>query len=393
MQDVRKALDDKNLDADLDRHAEPLARADDHLGAARRARTSTSRSRAATTSTRAGSRVEAARKYDRIVQHGTQSRSDAAWAEVAAVVKSGKYGKLLVSRGLLLQAAREHRRQADHRRRRRSSTSTSGSARRPSSRTTPTCVHYNWHWFWDFGNGDIGNQGVHQMDIARWVIPGATLPTKVWSLGGRFGYEDQGQTPNTQIAVMDFGDAQLIFEVRGLVGQAQEQDFPVKSRSATSIYTTEGRIAERAVLPQGRRQGRAAGEGRGQGDARAARSATSSPPSAAARSEDLNADVEHRPLLGGPLPPGQHLVPPGREGAVRQQDEDAGRQPRSRRDLENLRENLKGVGVRLDETTYQLGRTLTVDPMNERFVGEGAEAANLLLSRPYRAPFVVPETV
>ena len=48
-------------------------------------------------------------------------------------------------------------------------------------------VHYNWHWFWDFGNGDIGNQGVHEMDVARWAIPGATLPTKVWSLGGRFG--------------------------------------------------------------------------------------------------------------------------------------------------------------------------------------------------------------
>ena len=76
-------------------------------------------------------------------------------------------------------------------------------------------VHYNWHWFWDFGNGDIGNQGVHQMDIARWLIPGAngqsaTYPRTVLSLGGRFGYRDQGQTANTQISVMDFGDTQLI---------------------------------------------------------------------------------------------------------------------------------------------------------------------------------------
>src|SRR5205814_2008551 len=77
-------------------------------------------------------------------------------------------------------------------------------------------VHYNWHWFWDFGNGDIGNQGVHQMDVARWLIPGATLPKSVVSVGGRFGYEDQGQTANTQIAVLDFGDTHLIFEVRGL---------------------------------------------------------------------------------------------------------------------------------------------------------------------------------
>src|SRR5207245_2767701 len=77
-------------------------------------------------------------------------------------------------------------------------------------------VHYNWHWFWDFGNGDIGNQGVHEMDKARWLIPGATWPKTVISLGGRFGYTDQGQTPNTQISVMDYGGTLLIFEVRGL---------------------------------------------------------------------------------------------------------------------------------------------------------------------------------
>ena len=83
--------------------------------------------------------VEAARKYNRIVQHGTQSRSEpAAGPTPPRSIKSGKLGKLLVSRGALLQAARQHRRQAEHRRRRASSTSTSGSARRRSSRSTPT---------------------------------------------------------------------------------------------------------------------------------------------------------------------------------------------------------------------------------------------------------------
>src|SRR5262249_26932322 len=79
-------------------------------------------------------------------------------------------------------------------------------------------VHYRWHWFWDFGNGDIGNQGVHEMDIARWAIPGATLPQSAFCLGGRFvGPEGaQGQTANTQAAVLNFGPTQLIFEVRGL---------------------------------------------------------------------------------------------------------------------------------------------------------------------------------
>ena len=78
-------------------------------------------------------------------------------------------------------------------------------------------VHYNWHWFWDFGNGEIGNQGVHQMDIARWAMPDGAVPTSVISLGGRFGYKDQGQTPNTQLTVIDFGGPKIIFEDRGLV--------------------------------------------------------------------------------------------------------------------------------------------------------------------------------
>ena len=82
-------------------------------------------------------------------------------------------------------------------------------------------MHYNWHWFWDTGNGDIGNQGVHEMDVARWAIPNATLPRSVFSLGGRFGYKDQGQTPNTQVAVFDFDGVTLLFEVRGLPVKAQ----------------------------------------------------------------------------------------------------------------------------------------------------------------------------
>jgi predicted dehydrogenase len=63
-------------------------------------------------------------------------------------------------------------------------------------------VHYRWHWFWDFGNGDIGNQGVHEIDKARWAIPGATLPKSAISLGGRIGFKDQGQTACTQIAIL-----------------------------------------------------------------------------------------------------------------------------------------------------------------------------------------------
>ena len=76
---------------------------------------------------------------------------------------------------------------------------------------------YNWHWFWDTGNGDIGNQGVHEMDIARWGLGKAGLPKSVVSTGGKYVYTDDQETPNTQIATFDYGDTQIVFEVRGLL--------------------------------------------------------------------------------------------------------------------------------------------------------------------------------
>src|SRR3970040_728014 len=76
---------------------------------------------------------------------------------------------------------------------------------------------YNWHWFWDTGNGDIGNQGIHEMDTARWGLGKAGLPNSVVSTGGKYVYTDDQETPNTQTAAFDYGDSQIVFEVRGLL--------------------------------------------------------------------------------------------------------------------------------------------------------------------------------
>jgi hypothetical protein len=84
---------------------------------------------------------------------------------------------------------------------------------RPFSRNR---FHYNWHWFWDTGNGDIGNQGAHEMDKARWGL-NRGLPKHVSSTGGKFLYQDDQETPNTQIATFDYGDCQITFDVRGLI--------------------------------------------------------------------------------------------------------------------------------------------------------------------------------
>jgi predicted dehydrogenase len=77
--------------------------------------------------------------------------------------------------------------------------------------------NYNWHWFWDTGNGDIGNQGVHEFDIARWGLGDVAMPKSVVSTGGKFVYDDDQETPNTQLATLVYPKAQLVFEVRGLL--------------------------------------------------------------------------------------------------------------------------------------------------------------------------------
>ncbi len=207
--------------------------------------------------------VEAARHYKRIVQHGTQSRSSHDWALAAAAIQSGKLGKLNVSRALCykprgsigMKPNTDPPEQVDF-------DIWLGPA--PKQPYHANLVHYNWHWFWDFGNGDIGNQGVHQMDIARWLIPAAssnghsasaTFPKTVLSLGGRFGYRDQGETANTQISVMDYGDTQLIFEVRGLTDRCVQGSEGRQYRPSRRRNDRRGQ-----VLSQRKNQSGAAGE-------------------------------------------------------------------------------------------------------------------------------------
>ena len=153
-----------------------------------------------------------------MVQHGNQRRRSHSRAEEIAALQSGKYGKLLVSKGYCckqrwsigFKPVEAPPQTLDW-------NIWVGPA--PMQDFHRNLVHYNWHWFWDFGNGDIGNQGVHEMDVARWAIKNGTLPTKVWTIGGRFLPDgpDQGQTPNMELSVMEFGDVLLVFDVRGLV--------------------------------------------------------------------------------------------------------------------------------------------------------------------------------
>jgi predicted dehydrogenase len=160
--------------------------------------------------------VAAARKYNRIVQQGSQSRSAPALQEAVQKMRTGLLGDIYMARGLCYKW-------------------------RPSIGHTPVepvppgvhydlwlgpatdhaftrnRFHYNWHWFWDYGNGDLGNQGIHEVDIARWGL-GVKYPKKVSAIGGHFMFDDDQETPNTLNGVFEFDDhgktKMMVFEVR-----------------------------------------------------------------------------------------------------------------------------------------------------------------------------------
>lgn len=329
--------------------------------------------------------VDMARKKGRIVQHGTQSRSDAAWAGAIEFIRSGKAGKLQVARGLVYKP----RKSIGFKKPEAAPETLDfnlwlGPA--PEQPFHKNLVHYNWHWFWDTGNGDIGNQGVHQMDIARWGIDGATLPKQVISLGGRFGYEDQGQTPNTQIAIFDYGPAQLIFEVRGL----PTENYPHAGPSGDNVFHCEGGLVTRHhFYPKGSDQPEKIPSGSvGPGGGHFANFIT------AVRSRnqaELNADILEGHYSSALCHLANISYRLGEKVPFNPQTKAFGDNKDAYETLARMEQHLTRNALKLDGEKYQLGRQLALNAEKEIFVGD--DEANRLLTRQYRAPFVVPEKV
>jgi len=226
------------------------------------------------------------------------------------------------------------------------------------------------------------------MDVARWAIPGATLPTKVWSLGGRFAEQDQGQTPNMQMAVFEYGDVLLLFEVRGLV--EKNSGYPLKVLN--EYYTDAGKIAEGKFYP---RNGGAA-EPLARFDVKVTPGGAFGSFLHAVRSrkvEEVNADVAHGHYSSALCHLANISYRLGEKVPFVAETKKLGDNREVAQSFENLRENLSAVGIKLEESNYQLGRVLRFDPKRERFIGDGAKQANAFLSRPYRKPYVVPNRV
>lgn len=322
--------------------------------------------------------VEAAKKYNRIVQHGTQNRSLSKWSNLANEIASGKKGRLEVALG----TCHKRRNSIGHKGTKNPPTELdfdlwTGPA--PKEKYHENLVHYNWHWFWNYGNGDIGNQGVHQIDIARWMIPGAVWPKKVFCVGGRFGYQDQGETANTQLAIFDYGESLLVFDVRGLAG---------KSNMGVSnhVYFSKNEIQEntRSHGIKGIKDPLAE---RGKVDIfenfiQAVRSR---------KEEDLDAHVYEGHVSSGLCHLANISYLLGEKSSFNKKNKAFGDNKKAFEYFERMQEHLKENGLKLEETDYIVGRTLHFDSISESIIGD--DEANNLLTRSYRSPYIVPDSV
>ena len=187
--------------------------------------------------------VQVARKTGRICQGGTQNRSRGDLAAAAQYIRDGKLGTISLIRSIVYGG--------------RGSIGAPGKCDIPSyvdfnlwlgpgTQLHPTRpkLHYDWHWVWDTGCGELGNNNIHYVDICRWLVGLEGLGDSVLSLGGRVGYEDAGETPNTQMVVHTFGSKTIIQEVRGL----KTDQFSEKFKAGHVIHGSEGFIAEGSLF-------------------------------------------------------------------------------------------------------------------------------------------------
>ncbi len=323
--------------------------------------------------------VRAAEKYNRIVQHGTQSRSHQGIIEGVKRMRNGELGDLYLSRGLCYKwrdtighAAPEPVPPGVN------YDLWTGPA--PMKPFTKNRFHYNWHWIWDTGNGDIGNQGVHEVDIARWGL-GVKWPKRISSVGGHFMFDDDQQTPNTLNSAFEYElpngkRALLEFEVRHWITN-HEAEIGTPTFGASGIPAATGMT-------------QAPGRKKGKGPQNTIGNIFYGPKGYLA----MDGYNSYKSWLGeehddGPTGKG------GRDGehfanfiaCVKSHKKEDLNAP--------IEEGYISAGlVHLANASYRLGRTLYFDAEKEEVVGD--DEANRLLrdgDRGYREPYVVPENV
>ena len=324
--------------------------------------------------------VQAARKLGRICQGGTQYRSSGANAEAVAYMRAGKLGEVKLARSIVyggrgsIGAAGEYPVPGHVDYDLFQGPAPLGPLRRPK-------LHYDWHWFWETGNGELGNNNIHSLDVLRWGLGVTGLGRSVISFGGRFGYQDAGETPNTQVVVLDFGDKTIISETRGL----KTDPFSATLKGGNLFYGTEGIIAGGALFD---RDGTLVRPFEGKNENHFANFLHAV---RTRKVSDLRADIEEGHQSTALCHLGNISYRLGRKASPAEIKEQLGKLDQANHALETFERtqaHLAGNGVDLTATPMTLGPLLRIEPKAERFAGNAK--ANTLLGREYRAPFVLP---
>jgi predicted dehydrogenase len=338
--------------------------------------------------------VRAARKYERIVQTGTQCRSSEGIAEAFAWVREGHLGKIVLARGLCYKP-------------RGSIGKVDGPQTVPDwidydmwsgpAQVVPLrrrSLHYDWHWVNSTGNGDVGNQGVHQMDLARWALGESGLPSEVISIGGRLGYVDDGETPNTQIVLLGYERAPLVFEVRGLPrdSAAQKGDWGAgmdsfkDTRIGVVVHCENGwlRVPDYESAQAYDKDGKEVKTWKAASDhfANFVDSVRSR------KRESLHADIEEGHVSSALCHVGNVSHVLGSAASVDDLRAAAAKSAPLGESLERVLAHLTANGIDLAKTPLTLGRKLRIDRERERFIDDAQ--ADRLLKREYRDPYTVP---
>lgn len=325
--------------------------------------------------------VQAARKFKRVCQGGTQNRSGGALMSAAEYLKAGKLGDVKLARTIIYgnrgsigpKTTCEIPAKCDF------NLWLGPAVQEPLTRKN---MHYDWHWMWDTGNGELGNNNIHMVDICRWLLGLEGLGDSVLSIGGRLGYEDVGETPNTQLTVHRYGPTTIIQEVRGL----KTAPFSDKFKSGYVIYGTEGFIAEGTLFdPDGklvRKFESKNGENHFVNFIRAVRSGDR---------DDLNAEIEKGHFSTGlchVANASHRLGKPVAVADIQSHLSGGAYGEEVRATFAKMTEHLRENEVDMAKTPLMLGADLMIDSANEKFVNN--TAADALLKREYRKPFVVP---
>jgi predicted dehydrogenase len=341
--------------------------------------------------------VEAARKYGRMVQVGTQNRSSAFLRRVFDRLRGEEFGAIRFAHALVyrprdgigsVDAPTPPPNTVDY------DLWCGPASKKPLMRKQ---LHYEWHWFWDTGNGEMGNNGIHVIDVCRWALGQDQIPARAMSIGGRFAFHDCGETANTHIALFDFQPAPLICEVRnvstgkraGSIGKFRNQNKGVVIDCEGGYFA--GDASGGAIFD---RQGKKV-QDLGKGDSpdtleRAHLSAFLT----AVRSRKAG-DLAAEALVGHCSTACCHLANVshrlGKQVSAEAIRTSVSANTEMADAFERCRDYLQKNGVDLDATPATLGPCVTFDAKQGRFVGNLAEAANELSRREYRKPFVVPD--